>query len=155
MICMTECELNISTTLPDTTWISYKTNTKEQSSRVQSFFIKQEITNKTVHEVKINKNLCIFSDYGGVQSLFCLWIAVRYRLSWAWRTCAPIYCLSYFFFKIYMKNVIRVLISILKLPQGSNTKKNNFTKMAEWRCISLRVRKIGWAAFPKKNELCM
>ena len=30
----------------------------------------------------------------------CSW----YRLSWAWRTCAHSYCLSYFLFKIYMKN---------------------------------------------------
>ena len=85
----------------------YKTNTNEQISRVQSFLIKPTFTTnhkQEVHEVKINTNLYIFSDYGGVRSLFCLRIAVRYRLSWAWRTCAPSYCLSYFLFKIYMKN---------------------------------------------------
>ena len=60
----------------------------------------------------------ICSDYDGVLSLFCLWIAVRYRLSWAWRTCPPSYCLSYFLFKIYMKNgnAKTVFINILFYP---------------------------------------
>ena len=82
-------------------------NTNEQISRVQSFLINSTFTTnhkQEVHGVKTNTNLYIFGDYGGVWSLFCLQIAVRYRLSWAWRTCAPSYCLSYFLFKIYMKN---------------------------------------------------
>ena len=60
----------------------------------------------------------ICSDYRGVLSLFCLWIAVRYRLSWAWRTCPPSYRLSYFLFKIYMKNgnAKTVCINILFYP---------------------------------------
>ena len=37
---LTECELNIATTLSHTTSISSKTNTKEQISRAQSFLIK-------------------------------------------------------------------------------------------------------------------
>ena len=37
---MTECELNIATTLSRTTSISYKTNAKKQISRAQSFLIK-------------------------------------------------------------------------------------------------------------------
>ena len=55
-------------------------------------------------------------------------------------------------------DVIRVLISILKLPPESNTKASNFTSlrivlptMAKWRCISLRVWKVLWAAFPEMN----
>ena len=54
--------------------------------------------------VKINKHLYIFSDYGEVQSLFCLLIAIQDRLSWAWHAYATSFCLSYFSLKIYMKN---------------------------------------------------
>ena len=62
---------------------------------------------------------------------------------------------------ITFTDVICVLILSLKLPQGSNTKASNLTSlrivlptMAKWRCISLRVWKVLWAAFPE-NELCI
>ena len=48
-----------------------------------------------------------------------------------------------------------------KATPESNTKASNFTSlrivlptMAKWRCISLRVWKVPWAAF-SENELCI
>ena len=51
-------------------------------------------------------------------------------------------------------DVICVLILSLKLPPESNTKANNFTsvrmvlpKIAKWRRISVRARKVGFLSF--------
>ena len=51
---------------------------------IQIIFITNH-KNRTVHMATISKNLYIFSDDRGVLCLFCLWIAVRFRLSWTWR----------------------------------------------------------------------
>ena len=52
-------------------------------------------------------------------TVFVLFVCeIWYRLSWAWRTCPPSYCLFYFLFKIYMKNgnTKTVCINILFYP---------------------------------------
>ena len=58
-------------------------------------------------------------------------------------------------------DVIRVLISILKLPPESNTKASNFRslrmvlpKIAKWRRISVRARKVGFVALQKTKCVC-
>ena len=59
-------------------------------------------------------------------------------------------------------DVIRVLISILKVPPESNTKVNNFRslrrmvlpKIAKWRRISVRARKVGFVALQKTKCVC-
>ena len=80
-------------------------NKYQRKNQQGSIFLYQARNNKQDSTPGENKTLCIVSDYGGVWSLFCLWIAVWCRLSCAWHTCAPSYCLSYFLFKIYMKNI--------------------------------------------------
>ena len=77
------------------------------TSQATEHYEQQIINNNNMN--KINKNLYIFGDCGGVLFLFCLWIAVWYWLSWNWGTCAPSYCLSYFLLKIYTKNIIGAL----------------------------------------------
>ena len=58
-------------------------------------------------------------------------------------------------------DVIHVLISILKVPPESNTKASNFRslrmvlpKIAKWRRISVRARKVGFVAFQKTKCVC-
>ena len=62
---------------------------------------------------------------------------------------------------ITFTDVICVLILSLKLLPESNTKASNFTslrmvlpKIAKWRRISVRARKVGFVAFQKTKCVC-